>query len=140
MNQETNPQIVRRQAIMMTKSQAVINAETLAFKRLDDLLARIKCDMLEVTRRLTDWSSMAVRLHHLGPVLISTLEAPQYLLDCRQIIISLRDIPSDIIIIQFNFFIHRLHKETKNMDVNKIKKTDSKDLIFKNVEDRFRFI
>ena len=34
-NKEAGPQVVTKQTTIMTKSQAVINAETLAFKRLD---------------------------------------------------------------------------------------------------------
>ena len=72
-------------------------------------------------------------------MLIATLEAPQYLLDFRQVVRSLKDIPSYIIINQLFYFIHCLHKDTVNITIDKIKKTDSKDLT-KKIENRFTSI
>ena len=86
-------------------------------------------ELISITRRLTDWPSLAIRLHRLGPVITGTLEQSQYLLDCRKAMRSLRDIPDSIILDQFNKFIFSLHDETKNMQIDQIKKTDSKDLI-----------
>ena len=86
-------------------------------------------EMIQIIRRLTDWSTLAVRINRLGPVLIETLESSQYLLDSRKILRSLRDVPDCIITTQFKIFVHRLHKETKNMTIDKITNKDSKDFI-----------
>ena len=97
---------------MLSKSQNLRGDENSALKRLSDLLSGVKDDeknvynneeveLIKVTRRLTDWSALAVGINRLGPVLIQTLEASQYLIDSRKIAWSLRDIPSCIITDQF---------------------------------------
>ncbi|CAL4236623.1 unnamed protein product, partial [Meganyctiphanes norvegica] len=97
------------------------SSESLALKRLNDLLSHFKEDMvtnvyskedqylIDITRRLTDWYSLAVKLQHLGPFFIETLEASQCLIDCRQMFRGLKDIPIDIISTQYNVFLHRLY-------------------------------
>ena len=125
---------------MLSKSQNLEGPENSALKRLGDLLCRVKDDMknvynneeeelIKITRRLTDWSALAVRINRLGPVLIQTLESSQYLIDSRKIARSLRYVPSCIITNQFKLFLQRLHEETRNMTIEKIKKVDSKELI-----------
>ena len=42
---------------------------------------------------------------------------------------SLRDIPDSIILDQYNKFTYSLHNETKNVHIDQLNKTDSKDLI-----------
>ena len=85
---------------MLSKSQNLEGPENSASKRLGDLLCRVKDDMknvynneevelIKITRRLTDWSALAVRINRLGPVLIQTLESSQYLIDSRKIARSL---------------------------------------------------
>ena len=141
MEKESDPQILTRQATELSISQTVDDVEKSYLKRLDDLVSRIRDDMLgnvytkeeeemiQVIRRLTDWSTLAFRINRLGPVLIETLESSQYLLDSRKILRSLRDVPDCIITNQFKIFVHRLHKETKNMPIDNITNTDSKDFI-----------
>ena len=139
---DLEPQMVtRHNKSVLSKSQNEEDAENSAIKRLCDLLSRVKDDMvinvynnkevemIKVIRRLTDWSALAVRINRLGCVLTQTLEESQYLLDCRKMVRSLRNIPSSIITNQFKIFIQRLHEETKNMTNDQIKKTDSKELI-----------
>ena len=79
--------------------------------------------------RYASWSTLAFRINRIGPVLIETLESSQYLLDSRKNLRSLRDVPDCIITDQFKIFVHRLHKETKNMPIDNITNTDSKDFI-----------
>ena len=52
---------------------------------LNDVYTEENKELLSITRRLTDWSSLAFRLHRLSPVLIDTLEQSQYLLDYRKL-------------------------------------------------------
>ena len=141
MEKESDPQILTRQATELSISQTVDDVEKSYLKRLDDLVSRIRDDMLgnvytkeeeemiQVIRRLTDWSTLAFRINRLGPVLIETLESSQYLLDSRKILRSLRDVPDCIITNQFKICVHCLHKETKNMPIDNITNTDSKDFI-----------
>ena len=96
MEKESDPQILTRQATELSISQTVDDVEKSYLKRLDDLVSRIRDDMLgnvytkeeeemiQVIRRLTDWSTLAFRINRLGPVLIETLESSQYLLDSRK--------------------------------------------------------
>ena len=139
---DLEPQMVtRHNKSVLSKSQNEEDAENSDIKRLCDLLSHVKDDMvinvynneevemIKVIRRLTDWSALAVRINRLGCVLTQTLEESQYLLDCRKMVRSLRNIPSSIITNQFKIFIQRLHEETKNMTNDQIKKTDSKELI-----------
>ena len=138
---DSDPQMVtRHNKSVLSKSQNEEDAENSALKRLCDLLSRVKDDMvinvynneevemIKVIRRLTDWPALAVRINRLGCVLTQTLEVSQYLLDCRKMVRSLRNIPSSIITDQFKIFIQRLHEETKNLTNDQIKKTDSKEL------------
>ena len=87
MEKESDPQILTRQATELSISQTVDDVEKSYLKRLDDLVSRIRDDMLgnvytkeeeemiQVIRRLTDWSTLAFRINRLGPVLIETLES-----------------------------------------------------------------
>ena len=83
-------------------------------------------NLIDITRRLTDWSSLAVKLHRLGPVLIEILEASQFLIDCRQMFRGLKDIPSDMINTQYNVFLHRLYQRTEKMAIEDIIKMNRK--------------
>ena len=71
--------------------------------------------MIKVIRILTDWPALAVRINRLGCVLTQTLEASQYLLDCRKMVGSLRNISSSIITIQFKIFFNVYMKKPKTL-------------------------
>ena len=83
----------------------------------DDMVINVynneDAEMIKVIRILTDWPALAVRINRLGCVLTQTLEALQYLLDCRKIVKSLRNIPSSIITNQFKIFFNVYMKKPK---------------------------
>ena len=53
-------------------------------------------NLIDITRRLTDWSSLAVEIQRLGSVVFETLKASQFLIDCRQMFRGLKYISIDI--------------------------------------------
>ena len=97
MEQKEDTLTVTRQSSALAEAEKSSNYVNISQKIVNELLSSIHSNMLKevytkenkellsITIRLTDWSSLVFRLHRLGPVLIDTLEQSQYLLDCRKL-------------------------------------------------------
>ena len=82
--------------------------------------------MIEDTRLITDLKTTAVRTKSRGANLISNIERAKYITTLRKIIPSIREVPDETIILQFQEFLVRLEHVARNKTNDDL---DSKDLI-----------
>ena len=82
--------------------------------------------MIEGTRLITDLKTTAIRTKSRGANLISNIERAKYITTLRKITPSIREVPDETIILQFQEFLVRLEHVARNKKNDDL---DSKDLI-----------
>ena len=83
-------------------------------------------EMIEDTRLITDLKTTAVRIKSRGAILISNIERAKYITTLRKIIPSVKEVPDQTIILQFEEFLVRLEQVVRNRKSDDL---DSKELI-----------
>lgn len=85
--------------------------------------------MVEQTRPLTDWASLAIRIKERSVPNIHALERNKFSKCAQKVCRSVRDVDSEELQTQFYKLIKRLHMVTKDKSYKELEKTDSKELI-----------
>ena len=85
--------------------------------------------VVEHTRKLTDLTSLSMKIRCRSSTLISLLEGPTYLKSCLALVRSLGIVEKEVILIQFDTFVKKLAEVTKDLSDAELKKVYSKDLI-----------
>ena len=106
------------------------------FNFLNDLLDELKdvfrdegIKMIDSTRPLNDWVSIAVRMKARTRHVVYSLEKKKYS-ECAQFVArSLRVVSKEILEDQFYTFLQRLESETQKQTIESLSKTDSMELI-----------
>ena len=92
----------------------------------DQVFSQSDKEMIEDTRLITDLKTTAIRTKSRGAILISNIERAKYITTLRKIIPSVREVPDETIILQFQEFLVRLEHVARNKKNDDL---DSKDLI-----------
>ena len=85
--------------------------------------------MIEITRPLTDWTSLAIRIQDRSIPIIHALEKNEFSKCCKEVCRSVKDVSSEELQEQFYKLIIRLHMVTKGKTYKELEITNSKDLI-----------
>ena len=92
----------------------------------DQVLSQSNREMIQDTRLITDLKCTAVSIKSRGAIRISNIERAKYIMTLRKIIPTIKEVPDQTIIYQFDEFMIRLEQVVKNKKNDDV---DSKELI-----------
>ena len=85
--------------------------------------------MIEITRNLTDWKTLALKVKARGSPLVYALEIFFFFENSKKVARSLREVKSEELENQFSKFLDRLYTEFKDKTLVDVKEADSKQII-----------
>ena len=85
--------------------------------------------MIELTRPLTDFTSLAMRIKERSAPVINALESKQFSKCCQKVCRSVKDVTSEELENQFCRLTKRLSILTKDISIKQLEEINSKDLI-----------
>jgi hypothetical protein len=100
-------------------------------KEMKEVFRKEDKEAVELTRILTDWKTLAVKVKARGSPLIYALEKSKMVEASKKVCRALREVSEDELENQFAKFINILGKEVETKNMEDLKKVNSKDLIRK---------
>ena len=83
-------------------------------------------EMIEITRNLTDWKTLALKVKARGSPLFYALENEKFVENSKKVARSLGEVNLEELENQFSKFLDRLYKEFEDKTLDAIKEADSK--------------
>ena len=96
---------------------------------LKDVFRSIDIEMIEKTRIITDWTTLALKIRNRSFPIVHALEKEQFAKNCKDICRSIRDVEDDDIKSQFHTFLKRLEAAVSDRKIEDLELTDPKLLI-----------
>ena len=137
---EPETTIFTRSVAKQLSQQSSVSYESIVYEHLTTYITTLYQELstvfdtkdrecIEISRCVTDWGALAIKLQTRSVPLIYTLENVNFVESCKKIDRNLRIIHNDDIEEQFNIFLKRLHSVTKTKPIKDLENSDPKEII-----------